>query len=328
MSPVTPELFQTVTTIAREQGAGVRTNFTKTVHRSSYPAIDPTRPELSQKGRTVLITGGGTGIGIAIAKSFVIAEAKTIIIVGRRENVLADAKRNIEQEAQKAGKAAQVLAQVVDVTDKSAVAALWSGLEDKGVVVDVLVLNSAKFASFESLLEAGSDEVWSTFEANVHGPLMMTEAFAKQGGDTPKSLVNVATQAIHMFEKSELIIGWHSPGYGLTKNAGALTIQQIASQSDPEKMQVVSFHPGVIYTSGWKEAGIPKSFFPFDDESLAGSAAVWLASPEARFLHGRFVWSSWDVEELKTGEIRKKIDEDLGFLKIGVRGLKGADRDW
>lgn len=41
--------------VVREQGAGVSTNMTKTVHRALYPAIDPERSELSQKGRTILM---------------------------------------------------------------------------------------------------------------------------------------------------------------------------------------------------------------------------------------------------------------------------------
>lgn len=172
--------------ISLEQGAGVRTNFTKTIHDTSYQAIDPTRPELSQEGRNVLITGGGTGVGLAIAKGFVQARAKTIIIAGRREDVLADAKKDIEQEAQKAGKATQVIAQKLDVTDKPGVAAFWSGLKDKGIEVHVLVLNSAKFSPAGSLFDIGSDVVWDMFEANVHGPLIMAEAFSKQGGDSPK----------------------------------------------------------------------------------------------------------------------------------------------
>lgn len=217
---------------------------------------------------------------------------------------------------------------MLDVTDKSAVAALWSGLKNKDVGVDVLVLNAAKFSPWKSLFDVGSDEVWSMFEANVRGPLMMAEAFSKQGGDKHKSLVNVATAAIHMFDKDESLLSWHVAGYGLTKNAGTLTMQQIASHTDPEKMQVISFHPGVVRNTAWTEAGVSNEMLPFDDLSLAGSSAVWLASPEARFLHGRFIWASWDVEELKTGEIRKKIDDNVNFLRIGVNGLDGSNRAW
>ncbi|ROW15080.1 hypothetical protein VPNG_03417 [Cytospora leucostoma] len=319
--------FQALLEATIEQNP-IRTNITKSVHRSSYPAIDPTRPELSQDGRTVLITGGGTGIGFAIASSFVQAGAKAVIIAGRRENVLTDAKKQLDKEAQKASKATKIIAHVLDVTDKPAVIAFWSGLKEDGIEVDVLILNAAKFAPLNTILEIGSDEIWSMFEANVHGPLVLAEAFAKQGGNRPKSLVNVATQSIHQFDETKNIIASKCPAYGLTKNAGTLTIQQIALHTDPEKLQIVSFHPGVVYTDGWRKAGVPEAALPFDDVSLAGSAAVWLASAEARFLHGRFVWASWDVEELKTGELRQKIDEDVEFLKLGLVGVTSADRAW
>jgi hypothetical protein len=32
---------------------------------------------------------------------------------------------------------------------------------------------------------------------------------------------------------------------------------------------------------------------------LAGSFVVWLCSPEAKFLKDKFVWTNWDVDELK-----------------------------
>ena len=53
---------------------------------------------------------------------------------------------------------------------------------------------------------------------------------------------------------------------------------------------------------------------------LAGNFYVWLASPEASFLRGKFVWVNWDVDELKA--LKDKIlDEDL--LNIDMKGL-----DW
>lgn len=33
--------------------------------------------------------------------------------------------------------------------------------------------------------------------------------------------------------------------------------------------------------------------------SLPASFSVWLASTEARFLKGKFLWANWDVDELK-----------------------------
>lgn len=36
---------------------------TKSMHRDVYPAIDPTNPALSAKGKIVIITGAGGGLG-------------------------------------------------------------------------------------------------------------------------------------------------------------------------------------------------------------------------------------------------------------------------
>jgi len=56
-------------------------------------------------------------------------------------------------------------------------------------------------------------------------------------------------------------------------------------------------------------------------ENLPGHFAVWLASPEADFLKGRFLWSHWDVEELMAK--REQIEADPNALKVtlNVAGL-------
>jgi hypothetical protein len=56
-------------------------------------------------------------------------------------------------------------------------------------------------------------------------------------------------------------------------------------------------------------------------ENLPGQYAVWAASDEAKFLHGRFTWAAWDVEEISSGKIRERIDGDPNYLKVGVTGL-------
>lgn len=45
--------------------------------------------------------------------------------------------------------------------------------------------------------------------------------------------------------------------------------------------------------------------------------AFWLASPEAAFLKGKYVWTNWDVEELKAAAA--KIEQE-SFLTTGLNG--------
>ncbi|EHK18888.1 uncharacterized protein TRIVIDRAFT_216651 [Trichoderma virens Gv29-8] len=137
----------------------------------------------------------------------------------------------------------------------------------------------------------------------------------------------------------------------MTKNSGVLLLQQLARDTPASKMQIVSFHPGAILSPGAKHAGLNEQSLNWDDSayspcsltqvfssyglpcrvvntnhpchlvSLPSSVAIWAASDEAAFLHGRFIWSAWDVEELQSGPLRERIEKDEQFLRIGVHGV-------
>ena len=49
---------------------------------------------------------------------------------------------------------------------------------------------------------------------------------------------------------------------------------------------------------------------------LSGDFAVWLASPEAEFLNGRYVWAAWDVDEMIA--MKDKVASDPGFLTMSL----------
>lgn len=149
--------------------------FTKTVHRTPYSAISPSRPELSQAGRTVLITGGHVGIGFAIARAFAQAGAERIILVARRSSVVDSAASRIQTQFPEA----QVIGRECDVSDTGSVDTLWQDLAKENIVVDVVVLNAAKLST-QPVLEVGRDAVWSEYLLNVRAVLDFTERLHKQ----------------------------------------------------------------------------------------------------------------------------------------------------
>ncbi|MBE3049059.1 SDR family oxidoreductase, partial [Candidatus Bathyarchaeota archaeon] len=144
------------------------------------------RPELSQGGRTVLITGGGAGIGFFTAEAFIRASAATVVIVGRRPEVLAQARLDLQKKAAQLEKPAIVVAEVCDVANRQSVAALWDKLGEQDISVDVLVLSAARVTESVPLLDVGVEELAAAFRANVLGPHHFAQRLYQQPTKGPK----------------------------------------------------------------------------------------------------------------------------------------------
>jgi NADP-dependent 3-hydroxy acid dehydrogenase YdfG len=110
-------------------------SYTKTIRRSVYPAIDPSNPANSVAGKVVDVTGGGAGIGKDTAKAFAKAGAKAIAILGRRENLILEAKKELESTT-----SAKILAFETDVLDEAAANAAFEATAKEAGPIDVGML--------------------------------------------------------------------------------------------------------------------------------------------------------------------------------------------
>lgn len=82
-------------------------------------------------------------------------------------------------------------------------------------------------------------------------------------------------------------------------------------------------HPGVVDTpllrkvlEGVADKELPKSAV-LDKVALPAHFTVWLASPEADFLRGRYIWVNWDVEELIARKQEIEADASLFTIILG-----------
>ncbi|KAK3110923.1 hypothetical protein LTR53_014306, partial [Teratosphaeriaceae sp. CCFEE 6253] len=125
-------------------------------HDDTYPAIDPSRLELSVKGKTVVVSGGGAGIGRGIAQAFVDAGASAIAIIGRRQALLDEAKVLITDKHP----GCKVSTHSADVTDKSA---MQKAADEVGRW-DILVSNAGYLSATSPLVDAEAAEWWKGFE--------------------------------------------------------------------------------------------------------------------------------------------------------------------
>jgi len=111
-------------------------------------------------GRVALVTGGGSGIGEAIARTFAGAGA-TVVVAGRRE-------REIARVAEAIGG----VAIAVDVADERSVMALFAAIDARVGGLDILVNNAGiagPVANAENIDVAAFDE---TLAVNVRGTLL------------------------------------------------------------------------------------------------------------------------------------------------------------
>ena len=130
------------------------------------------RPDLL-KGKRILVTGGGTGLGREMAEQF-LALGATVHICGRRKTVLDETAAALT-----ARHGGTVKTHAVDIRDAAAVDAMAQAVWDDGGPLDALVNNAAgNFISrTEDLSPRGFDAI-----ANIvlHGTFYVTQAVGKR----------------------------------------------------------------------------------------------------------------------------------------------------
>ncbi|KAF2160313.1 hypothetical protein M409DRAFT_29167 [Zasmidium cellare ATCC 36951] len=257
-------------------------SFTAEWHNTSYASISPSRPELSVAGKTIVITGGGNGIGARMVRSFAEAGAARIAITARREQNLKDVKAKTEAAFPKT----KVDYYVGDVVNEADVKAATAGVGKW----DVLVLNAGYLSKREAIAKADFGEWWRGFEVNLKGTFLVLQAFtptAKEGAAVIGMSSGVVTFSSEMAQTAS--------SYAASKIALNKVMEVFAAEHP--QLNVKVFHPGVIETEMLAKSEL--SGLPIDDISLPADFAVWFASKEADFIKGRFVSCNWDVDELK-----------------------------
>jgi NADPH:quinone reductase-like Zn-dependent oxidoreductase len=126
-------------------------SFTKQWHSKPYPFISSTRPQLSADAKNIVVTGGGSGIGKAVAVAFAEAGAYSVSIIGRREDVLKAAEKEI-------GKLnTNVFSVAADLTNRDQTKAAFESVFKKFGKIDVLVSNAGSYhAGFMATYDAQS----------------------------------------------------------------------------------------------------------------------------------------------------------------------------
>ena len=184
-----------------------------------------------------VVTGGGTGIGAAIAHRLVAEGTRGVLVTwSRSESAAAETVSSLRS----AGAEAEALA--VDVRDDAQVRNLAARCHELFGSCSVLVNNAATTAWLpQGDLDAVGDEVWNDLlDVNVVGAFRCARAFASALRRSDGAIVNIASISAHRG------IGSSIP-YGVSKAALVQLTRSLAVALGPQ-VRVNSVSPGTVAT--------------------------------------------------------------------------------
>jgi meso-butanediol dehydrogenase/(S,S)-butanediol dehydrogenase/diacetyl reductase len=230
-------------------------------------------------GSVVLVTGGGSGIGLAITSAFLAAGA-TVAITGRRPDRL--------EQALAGAPAERTAAIPADVSDPAQVAGLVEQVVARFGRLDVVVSNAAGY-------EAGpitelADDAWERLRAtNVDaffhlakhalphlatsgGSLVAVSSVSGERGDWGQAAYNATKAAISNFVRS-LALDWGAQGVRLNAVAPAFTLTDLTEGVGRDAASLAPF----VNRIALGRPGEPEDVAP---------AVLFLASDAARYVTG------------------------------------------
>jgi NAD(P)-dependent dehydrogenase (short-subunit alcohol dehydrogenase family) len=185
-------------------------------------------------GKNALVTGGGSGIGLGIARAMANAGCRTAIC-GRREAVLS--------EAASAPSHPELLAHPVDVADRDSVRRLFEWATESLGQIDILV-NSAGTNIKTRTMEAMSPEQWdSVLSINATGTYNCMYAVLPQMRARKDGLI-INVSSIAGLRASSL----GGVAYSASKFAMAALGTSVANEVGPDGVRVTNVFPGEVNT--------------------------------------------------------------------------------
>ena len=259
------------------------------------------------KKTTAVVTGGGRGIGRAIAETLA-EEGASVTVTARTKKEITETVRRIRSRGGKA------IAIAADVSKEADVQRMIDETKERLGPVDLLVNNAGHPGVFAPLWESDPGEWWRTFEVNLLGPILCSRAVLPDMISRRRGVVvNIGSY-----------IGIRAtPGdiaYSASKAALVRFTDGLAASVAKYGIRVFLLSPGMVKTRMASEIpGIDKmSDIVWSEPEAAANIVLRLACGEGKMLSGRFLHIEDDFDELvrESGRIRKENLYTLRLLKL------------
>lgn len=180
-------------------------------------------------GQTAVVTGGGSGIGRAIAIA-VAAHGATVCLAGRR----ADALEQTAEVIRRAGGVA--LSKPLDLTDDAAIKALAAELSTMTPGADILV-HAAAAISLGPVATAPVDDFDRQYRINLRAPFLLTQQLLP-------GLMSRRGQIVFVNSSAGQIAPPHAAQYSATKFGLRALADSLRAQVNDDGVRVLTVYPG------------------------------------------------------------------------------------
>lgn len=240
-------------------------------------------PLFSLEGKAALVTGGNSGIGLALARALGLAGA-SVVLTARRQSELDAAVTELQRD----GLEAEAVA--ADLAAAGAAKAISAELTSRGRHVDILI-NAAGVNLRQPFEEVTADAFDLHMALHVRAPFLLTQAFAPKMAERGSGrVINIASmQSYRAFA--------NSAPYGAAKGAIVQLTRAIAEAWSAKGITCNAIAPGFFPT--------PLTQAVFDDAERAAKNAAQTAigrNGALEDLYGAAVFLASDASSYVTGQ--------------------------
>jgi len=187
-------------------------------------------------GQTVMITGGGRGLGRAFALGLA-ATGMSVAVVSRTDEELAETVGRVESAG---GRAAAFR---TDVSNPRDVAETVSAVERRFGKIDLLINNAGVGGPVGPAWEVDAEDWWSCLEINVRGTFLCCHAVL------PGMMARGQGRIINVASYAGIVAVPYMSAYNASKTAVIRFTETLAAEVRTHGIPVFSIEPGTVKTA-------------------------------------------------------------------------------